>query len=173
MALAVTPTDLYWIGPEPEHDLCAHGGVEVVIGGEVFLADDDVVVSAGALHLLRTLERDHTPDAPVAEHLLPHCGHFMVLDPDTGEAFNIGCPQGANWWVRHDGANVLLTREDGAERRVRRGEWARAVAEFADEVAAFYTASPPRQPTDKHDAAWLQALWDEWRLRRAAIPAGA
>lgn len=173
MTLRIAPLNLHWLGPEPEHDLCAHGGVEVVIDGEVFVAEDDVTVSTGAVHLLRTLERDHTPEAPVAEHLLPHCGHFMVVDPDTGEAFNIGCPQGANWWVRHDGADVVLAREDGPERHVRRGEWVRAVAEFADAVAAFYAASPPRQPSSRIDAEWLQALRDEWNRRRASIPPGA
>lgn len=166
--------DLRWIGPEPQHDLCAHGGIVVMVGGVPFIEDRkaDHAVSTGALHLLRAVFSDHTPDAPLAEHLIPHCGHFMVLDPATGDLVNLGCPDGVNWWVRHNRDAVVLTREDGVEARTTPAAWAQAVARFADQVAAFYEASAPREPSGEHASEWFNALWQEWNRLRATIEAG-
>lgn len=166
----IVPAGLHWIGPEPERDLCAHGGIEVLVDGEPFITGEggDLALSTGALHLLRTLRADHTPEAPLAEHLVPHCGHFMHMDESTGEVINLGCPLGANWWVRHDGDAVLLTREDGAGHRTRRHAWTLAVAEFADAVDAFYASSPARQMDDDYDAEWFAAFRAEWARRRTA-----
>lgn len=167
----VLPAGLHWLGPEPQHDLCAHGGVVVLVDGEEFVRseDADLAVSTAALHLLRTVVADHTPESPVGEHLVPHCGHFMVVDGETGLVANVGCPWGENWWVRHVDGVVVLTRGDGAERRVGRGAWAGAVADFADAVEAFHAASPPREFSDDYDAGWFAVMREEWtRLRAAA-----
>ena len=43
-----------------ETDLCAHGNVRIHIGGDVL--EDDVSLSAAALHLLRSVTEDHDPD---------------------------------------------------------------------------------------------------------------
>lgn len=152
----------------PEHDLCAHGGIEVFVDGEPFIEGDDLALSTGALHLLRTLRADHTPEAPLAEHLIPHCGHFMYMVEDTGQVANLGCRDGANWWVRHDGDSVLLTREDGAVHRISLRAWTRAVAGYADAVDAFYAASPARQLDDAYDAEWFAAFRAEWARRLKA-----
>jgi hypothetical protein len=174
-ALLIEGIGLRWIGPEPQHDLCAHGGIVVSADGVPFIADReaDHAVSTGALHLLRAVFANHTPDAPLAEHLIPHCGHSMVLDPATGDLVNCGCPHGVNWWVRHDGNAIVLTREDGVEARTTPAAWARAVARFADQVAAFYEASPSREPYDEHASEWFNTLWKEWDRLRVMIEAGA
>lgn len=170
-AIRIQPTGLHWLVDHSPGDLCAHAGVVVTVNGQPFItsAENDLAVSTGALHLLRTLVDDHSPQAPRAEHLIPHCGHFMVMDGESGAVVNLGCLDGVNWWVRHEGGNVVLTRRDGGEVRLSEREWARAVAEFADAVDAFYAASPARVPADEHDAAWFHALRHEWRQRRSAI----
>ncbi|MBB4636858.1 hypothetical protein [Longimicrobium terrae] len=169
--IRIQPVRLHWLVDDSPGDLCAHAGVVVTVDGEPFItsAEKDLAVSTGALHLLRTLADDHTPQTPRAEHLIPHCGHFMAVDDESGAVVNVGCLSGANWWVRHEGGGVVLTREDGAEARVSEREWARAVAEFADAVDAFYATSPARQPADEHEAEWFPAMRHEWRQRRSAI----
>lgn len=166
----ILPSGLHWL-QDSDSDLCAHGGVVVSVDDRPFItpAEDDLAVSTGALHLLRTLADDHTPQTPRAEHLIPHCGHFMHMDEASGEAVNLGCPVGVNWWVRHEAGSVVLAREDGAEVRVSERDWARAVAEFADAVDAFFVASPARVLADEHDAQWFHAMRGEWNRRRAAI----
>lgn len=170
-AIRIQPVRLHWLAEDSAGDLCAHAGVVVAVDDQPFItpAENDLAVSTGALHLLRTITDNHTPQAPRAEHLIPHCGHFMVVDDESGAVVNVGCLHGANWWVRHEEAGVVLTREDGAEARVSEREWACAVAEFADAVDAFYATSPTREPADEHDAAWFHALHREWRQRRSAI----
>jgi len=172
--IRIQPTGLHWLQDSPS-DLCAHGGVVVTVDGQPFVtpAESDYAVSTGALHLLRTLSDNHTPQTPRAEHLIPHCGHFMYMDDESGEVVNLGCPVGVNWWVRHGKAGVVLTREDGAEARVSAHEWARAVAEFADAVDVFFAASPARVLAGEHEAEWFGAMRREWRQRRSAIIVGS
>ena len=163
---------LRWLEPESEYDLCAHGRAEVRLDDELFIAtsDGELALSTAALHLLRTVASTHTADSPVAEHLIPCCGHFMYLD-DMGRAVNLGCPYGVNWWVRHDDGIVVLNREDGVERRVGSEAWARAVGAFSDQIRAFYQASPPREFSGEDDALWYRAVQEEWNALRAKIPA--
>jgi hypothetical protein len=169
----IVGSGLHWLVPDPQHDLCAHGAFALRVGGECFGAGeaDDLALSTGALHLLRSVASDHTPESPLAEHLVPCCGHFMVVDDASGRVENLGCPEGVDWWVRHVGGEVVLTRGDGEERRVARDEWARAVAAFADDVAAFFDASPPREPGDEHAASWFAAMREEWARLRGKIVA--
>lgn len=169
--IRIEPVGLRWLLADSAGDLCAHAAVVVTVDGEPFVTSalDDLAVSTGALHLLRTLADEHTPHTPRAEHLIPHCGHFMVVDDESGAVVNVGCPAGENWWVRHEAEGVVLTREDGAEARVSEREWARAVAGFADAVDAFYATSPAREPADEHEAEWFHAMRHEWRQRRSAI----
>ena len=128
-------------------------------------------MSTAALHLLRTLRVEHTPDRPVAEHLAPHCGHWMFVAEATGEVVNGGCPNGVNWWVRRVGRDVRLELPDGAAVDLPYHEWCGAVVAFADAVDHLYVASEPKELGD--DAEWFRAFRTEWRERRAAAPCAA
>lgn len=165
MPLAIRPTGLHWLPGQPDNlDLCAHGGVEVVLPSGVVTAAQDLAVSTGALHLLRALARDHIPEAPLAEHLIPHCGHWMVLAPGTTEPENVGCPSGLNWWVRHENGTVSLQFDQNLI-RVSSEEWRRAVARYSTDVLAFFEASAPKTPPED-DLAWYSAFRHEWRYRQ-------
>jgi hypothetical protein len=83
------------------------GRLRVVINGiNVMDGDsDETGVARSALAISRTLLRDHTPEDPAAEQLVPHdCGFAALL---------MSCGIGANWWVRHDRGSVRI---DGVTR---------------------------------------------------------
>ncbi len=91
-----------WLGNEPQQfDLCSHGQVSLIIGGQIVLDGRETYgLSESALALLRTLEMDHSQDHPVAEKLIFHgCGTILMQ----------GCPIGVDWAVKHDGEMVWLS----------------------------------------------------------------
>jgi len=127
--------------------------------------DNDLAVSTGALHLLRTLEADHSAASPLAEHLIPHCGHAMWIDQESGLVENMGCNQGVNWWVTtRDGRVELVIETDRVQ--IRQNEWAEAVCQFADAVDAFYVASEPKTPENEDEREWFASFRSEWKARR-------
>ena len=126
----------------------------------------DWCVSAAGLFLLRTLDASHTPEAPVADHLIPCCGHWMYALNDGADVDIGGCNTWIDWEVIHEGANVRLRTSEGEEEIVPLAEWRRTVLEFADAVAAFYAASAPKQPSDETDAQGFAAFQAEWARRR-------
>lgn len=169
--VTLEPTRLHWIkddGADDPRDLCAHSPVRFEVDGVPLVGPDagDFTVSAAAIYLLRTLERDHVPAAPVGEHLFPCCGHAMY---DTGDddVTICGCPNGRNVDVVHADDVVRLTLVDGRTFIVPTDEWRRAVHRFADRVREFYERSLPKTPADDTDAAGLARLWIEWNRRRA------
>ncbi len=158
-----------WMHPGPA-DLCLHGRVELRLGGLQVPADArqaECTVSATAIFLMRTLDSDHTKDEPVADHLLPCCGHGMYgLDRGKNVAI-IGCPSGFNFWVQRQGDGVELKLEGGQREVFPAAEWRRAVLAFADAVARVYGESPPREPSGDDGEGWT-AFRREWRERRGA-----
>ena len=157
---------------ESAADLCAHGGVELRSQGTaVHRSDgDDLAVSTGALHLLRTLSSPHTAERPLVEHLIPHCGHAMYVDTATSEVQNMGCPHGSDWEVLHESEGVRLRMPAGPDLCVTDSDWCRAVTEFADRIEAFYDHSAPKLPQDDMDLQWYPLFWAEWHRRRSAAP---
>lgn len=160
---------LHWIcgdtdGPD---DPCLHGRVRVRIGddlvdsGETFWA-----VSAGALRMLESLFEDHVPGQEA--HLLPCCGHFMLIDEDTGELLILGCSNGVDWGVFHDGGEVRLVTQGGTEARMPYQAYKAAVLRFAEAIEAFYAASTPKTPfgEDWQRRAY-EAFWAKWRALKA------
>lgn len=176
MALSISAVGLHWLPTVPAHaDLCAHAGITLEYEGQLLVdaRDDELAVSTGALHLLRTLSAEHTPERPVAGQLAPCCGHYMLVDAASGEVANGGCPNGVNWWVRHAGAAVTLELPDGRRLTIPREVWCRAVVAFADAVDAFYAASAPKVPGGADDEEWFAAFRAEWRRRRAGARCAA
>jgi hypothetical protein len=169
--IKIIPLDLHWLddGISSETDLCAHGGVRVECDSAPLLvsAETDLAVSTGALHLLRTLSRDHTPESPLAEHLIPCCGHAMCIDNRSGELVNVGCSAGLNWWVRHGGDTIELELPQGCRPVIPRGEWRKAVVAFSATIADFYAKSPAKLPEPDLDEPRFRAFWEEWRRRTA------
>jgi hypothetical protein len=170
--VTLRPVNLRWVeGAEDDPaDLRAHGDVEFRIGGDVLLGPDTgkgLTVSAAALYLLRTLDRPHTRDAPVGDHLFPCCGFALYeLDGEPDVAV-CGCPNGEDFEVRHAPGGVVVRAADGREWSVGWPEWRAAVFAFADRVAAFYAACAPKRPSPD-DAAGFRCLAREWTRRRGA-----
>ena len=100
-----------WLGtPSDDYDpavvdLCSHGDIRLVIGGEVIADGDDgdgVGISEAALGLLRTLSSDYrgSHDDPYGDRLIPHgCGTILMM----------GCGIGIDWSVGHLSDQVCIT----------------------------------------------------------------
>lgn len=174
--IILEPTRMHWIkddGADDPFDLCAHSPVRFEVGDKILVAPDhgDFTVSAAAIYLLRTLERNHTADAPVGDQLFPCCGHSMH---DTGDedVWFCGCPNGIDVFITHEAdGRIRLTQRDGQSSVVSMDDWCRAVSRFSDCVRAFYDDSLPRTPSDD-DAAGFSRMMTEWDGRRSRARIG-
>ena len=170
--------DQFWLrNMPPEEDICSHGMVEVLAGNRPIFspADGEFTLWAAAVHLLRTLERDHTAESPIAEQLIPCCGSTF------GEGYFITCPVGMNWWVEHRSGNVRLWgfvhmkglhpetdwRQSDAEVTLPHRQYGSEVVAFARSVEAFYTGAEKRFPSSAEpgwcDRTAYEAIWREMR----------
>jgi hypothetical protein len=165
-----------WIGPtqaDAEYDLCSHGDIRVVIGGCVVAPGDgerDYTISTSALALLRTLESDHSPEAPVADGLVMHCGML----------FMVSCPIGIDWSVSHLGGRVRLhevvrcddivgeLRFPELEVELGEDEYRRQVVAFAEKAKQFFEGVDKAR-RDDIQGQLHEEFWQEYnaRLRRA------
>lgn len=167
--ITLTPTRLHWIkddGDDPS-DLCAHSPVLLEVDGTALVtpADGDVTVSAAAVFLLRTLERDHTPEQRVGDQLFPCCGHAMF---DTGEddVLICGCNRGSDLSLIHQEHRLVQLQTPGGQTEcVPWADWKTAVIHFCDQVQAFYDAALPKQHTSD-DFGGYEKMMTEWRRRR-------
>jgi hypothetical protein len=107
-----------WLkGCDPRMDLCSHGKISLIIG-DTRIADEgeEFGISESALAMLRTIESNHSADAPVAQRMIFHgCGNILMMS----------CPVGIDWRVTHlDSETVQIgdvvwypeTSEDKARR---------------------------------------------------------
>lgn len=157
--------DKYWLPGQPEEtDLCLHGEVRVRIGDDVL--EDEVCLSASAINLLRTLTEDRGLD-PNAQ-ALAGTGHFMLMVSENPPRVDIsGAPYGIDWFVNHDGDDVIIQLKDGPEVTVPLAEYRAEVLRFCDEAEAFYEASKPKVlPEDKFVVDGYRTMWNEWHRRR-------
>ncbi len=170
--ITLKPTRLHWLkdnGFDDPSDLCAHSPVHFEIDGKTIMdgTDVDTTVSAAAIYLLRTLERDHTRETRVGEHLFPCCGHAM-FDTGDDDVLICGCPNGTDLSLSHhaDGT-VCLTANDGSVYTVYESEWRETVRAFSDLVRQFYCRSLPKTPA-KSDIDGYAKMMAEWDRRRSA-----
>ena len=160
-----------WLGDEPNAaavDLCSHGRMRIVIGGQVVTdGSEDYGVSETALALLRTLERDHSRGQPVAERLVFHgCGTMLMM----------GCPIGIDWSVQHlPGERVRIsevrrfdTTNDAKAVTfpeltvdLHESEYRRAVTRFATEAKRLF-AGVSKSIEDKWDRQQYDQFWQEY-----------
>ncbi len=166
--LTFEPHGLHWLERSPEAgDLCAHGGVVIRMGDEL-LADHREqawTLSAAALFLLRTLESDHTKQAPVGDQLFPCCGHAMYACPDGESVVIPGCPSGLDFEVRHRDRVVDLSIE-AREVELTEEAWRGAVVAFSDEIEAFYGSAANKRFFDREAELGYTAFRREWASRR-------
>ena len=156
-------------------DRCAHGKVLVRIGNEIVADNTDDfndwwTVSAMALHLLRTLDINHTEKSPVAQCLVPSEGYHidhreneLIVHIET--AFPMA--KGSNWWVTHLNNTVTLHTKTGQFICMPFEEYKKEVIKFVDKVEEFYIKSSRKNlPADEYDRDGYLKFWKEWHFRR-------
>ena len=155
----------YWLPGQPEEtDLCLHGTVRVQIGDDVL--EDEVCLSAAALHLLRSVTEEHQPDE--LAKLFPIDGFCWTPDGE-GSIYLGGCPNGGfDGYVTHEDDVVRIALEELPAVQIPLTEYQAKVFAFADQVEAFFRQSKPKFVNDELDKLWYPLFWEEWRLRRAA-----
>jgi hypothetical protein len=160
---------------EDNLDLCAHGKVCVTIGNEIVAdnssdSNDWWSLTAMSLHLLRTLELNHTSESLVGDCLVPSEGHHIdhqPNDPIVHIETVYPMERGKNWWVIHQDNQVKLTTESNFETVIPFEEYKDEVLNFVDQVEGFYQSSQPKTlPEDEYDKGGYLKLWKEWELRR-------
>lgn len=143
MPIILHARDLHWLEETPDaDDLCAHGRVDFRVNGEVPAGwkDFEVNVSAAALYLLRTLERD-TPVSVDGDEIFPCCGHAMYARDDSRDVLILGCNVHNTFVLRHVGGVVEIDIGTGA-------------------------LHPKMLPSVSSDAAGYAAFLGEWEARR-------
>ena len=157
--------DKYWLpGMPEEEDLCLHGEVRVHIGDAVL--EDEVCLSAAALHLLRSITEDHEPDC--LAKLFPTDGFCWTPDGE-GSIYLGGCPNGGiDGRVMHAGDMVSIALEDLQPVQLPLEIYRKQVFAFADEVEMAFRQSMAKVVTAELDKLWYPCFWKEWRWRRAA-----
>ena len=167
---------LHWLEnfDNPE-DRCVHGKVRVKIGSEIVEDNTDDIndwwtLNAMALHLLRTLETNHTKTSPVAQCLVPGEGHHIDHNEnDFSVHIETAYPMvsGRNWWVTHFENEIILETENGNKTSIQFQTYKKEVLAFADKVEDFYkTSSPKKLPENKYDRDGYLKFWNEWNVRR-------
>ena len=162
---AIDILELCWLNGQPEEtDLCAHGIVRIRIGE--YVLEGEVSMSAAALHLLRTVRKDHTPDEMAK--LFPTDGFCWTPD-GQGSIYLGGCPNGGfDGTVIHEDGLVRIALEWLPEVRMALADYRAEVFRFADRVEALYRQSRPKIVTDTLDRLWYPLFWKEWRVHRDA-----
>lgn len=164
----VTAEHLRWIdgSQDDPDDLCLHGDCAVQFG-EYSAEYENATVSATALMLLRALEEDHTLDDSV--QLIPCCGFNMYAEEDGARCLILGCPNGVDWTIQHDGNDVVMNAPGHEDDPVRIpfSQFRDEVFRFADQIEAFYRSCTPKtEPDDEIDRAGWAAFRREWHRRR-------
>ncbi len=155
-----------WIDGSKDNpnDFCLHGKAVAYIGK--MKLEYHATLSATALYLLKTLTEDHI--IYTENQILPCCGHFYIPDEKLENVEIVGCPNGIDWSVIHDGDKVILELEDGTREIVNIEDYKKAVYQFADKVEAFYNACTPKilPDNDEFTRNGYLAFWNEWHRRR-------
>jgi hypothetical protein len=146
-------------------DVCSHGTLRLTIGSQLISAGsepEEYGISESALALLRTLESDHSPAAPVAERLVFHgCGVILMM----------GCPVGIDWSVSHHGGQVRIqdvvrydSVDEGEAVRFRDLTAELSEDDYRRQIVAFAVrAKEPFEGVDKViDDDWERGQYEEF-----------
>ena len=163
----ITATNLEWIGgaEDDPQDQCLHGHAIAMVGSRKL--EYDATVSSTALYLLKTLTEDHIIYED--NQMLPCCGHFCIPNDTLDNVDIIGCVNGIDWTVTHDGDLVIIELDDGTKETVNIEDYKKEVFKFADMIEDFYNSCTPKELPGTDDLeyrnGWI-AFWNEWHRRR-------
>lgn len=154
---------MYWINhslDDPD-DLCLHGDAVAQIGDET-LEYNNATISAGALYLLRSLKEDHFIEEK--NHFFPCCGFSMYAGDDGNTVDIVGCDNGVDWNVIHEGDIVKLITSTNKTTIVPIEEYKKVVLNFAEAIEEFYNKCTSKiLPEDEIDREGYLAFWNEWK----------
>ncbi len=107
--IELRPINLHWLVGESgsdNGDLCAHSPVHLKIGDRIVSDENsgDWTVSAASYYLLKALTEGH--DGLQEPQLLPCCGMPLPAGSSDTEPILVGCPNGINWFITHEGGGV-------------------------------------------------------------------
>lgn len=160
--------ELAWIDGSKDNpeDLCLHGKVRVIIGEEKL--EYEATVSATALYLLKSLTEDHKIGED--NQMLPCCGDCIIPDAELSNVSIIGCSNGIDWSILHEGEEILLITESGKRTRVSIPKYRQEVVDFVDKIESYYQACSPKiLPEDDFTREGYEAFWNEWHRRRGSV----
>lgn len=166
----LSAANLHYIGDSEEskrHDLCVHGNVTLIINGTVIDDGGEWCVSASALRFMRSVLKDHFSGAE--EHMLPCCGHFMIPSDDGRTVTVIGCPNGIDFDVVHDGDRVVITVFGDRSFVVGINEYKSAVLSYASQIGLFMNDAPSRIFDDELSESGYKAFMTEWSALEESI----
>jgi hypothetical protein len=168
--IMLLPHGLHWVdGSPPAEDLCSHGCVEFAIGGESLLTprSGEFTLSATAMRLLRTLETERLGDGSPDGHLFPCCGFTLLAGAGETDVVILGCSSGVDFGVSAQkfARSFAVRVEGGRTWIVEADAWRSAVHGFADRIAEFHAAAPPKRPLPD-DVEGYERFREEWRRRR-------
>lgn len=148
-------------------DLCSHGKIELVIGGQVISrGDEEYGISESALALLRTLESDHCSTHQVADRLIFHgCGIILMM----------GCPIGIDWGVKHTSGTILISEIVRYETTIERDavhfkdmqvkvpleDYRKEIVDFAKEAKALFSGIK-KTFSDDYSRKQYESFWSEY-----------
>lgn len=171
--IILKPQGLRWLtkpADDPQ-DLCAHGKVTFEIDGTSLITPEDGewTVSAAALYLLRTLDNNFAQEpffvADESEQIFPCCGFEMYDVEGEDDVLILGCPNGINLQIAHDGKKVEIKAEEKNPIFVSYADWRDAVVKFSEIVRAFYASSSTKQAVELDLQQGFNKFLSEWERR--------
>ena len=163
-------SNLHWINGSLDYpsDLCLHGDAVAYIGKKK-VSFKGATVSATALYLLKSIAENHYPSNDGEEvQMLPCCGFNMYPDSDLQNVSIMGCPNGKDWTIEHDGDDVVLILDKKHIERVNIDDYKKEVFKCADLIEDFYKKCSPKNldEFEDFDRDGYIAFWNEWHRRR-------
>lgn len=156
--------NLHFLGDNEKQqslDCCVHGKVVLKIENEILSNDDsDWCVSASAYRFLHSLFENHFIGAE--EHMIPHCGHYMIPSEDKTSVIISGCSIGIDLDIIHENGEVLIQTEDKRKYSVPFIEYKDAVLAFANQIEDFYHQNSNRNFANEFDQDGFAAFCNEW-----------
>lgn len=156
--------DFHWIDYQSSssEDLCLHGIVEIKINNQLIKCD--CCVSAAALKFLKTINENHVSGLS-GNHILPCCGNTLIANPELDNVEIVGCDNGVDFDVRHDGDFVIISSSE-VRHKIPIQVYTYEVLKFAHEVKKFYDNSEVKLlPNDEFERDGYIAFWNEWNRR--------
>lgn len=157
----ITTFDFYWINGEKDNkeDLCLHGDISVRIEEEIL--SYSCCVSASALRMLETLEKDHYI-TNTGEQMIPCCGHSMFADENLENVYISGCDNGIDYEVIHNDDYIIIKTEKCESHKINFYKYKKEVINFAESVEKFYNkCSEKILPECEFERNGYIAFWNE------------